>query len=69
MLIASLTFAAATVLVTTFVGIAMAAAASAKLLAVLFLVAFLLPMIPPMPRKPKMPEPTWLRMSRKHAHS
>ncbi|MGA8676648.1 MAG: hypothetical protein WA867_24460 [Candidatus Acidiferrales bacterium] len=52
-----------------FSGIVMAAAASAKLLACLFLIAFLLPMIPPMPPTPKAPEPVWLRMSRKHAHS
>jgi uncharacterized membrane protein YtjA (UPF0391 family) len=52
-----------------FSGIVMAAAAYAKLLACLFLVAFLLPMIPPMPHKPKAAAPVWLRMSRKHAHS
>jgi hypothetical protein len=32
-------------------------------------VAFLLPMIPPIPPKPKAAEAVWLRMSRKHAHS
>jgi uncharacterized membrane protein YtjA (UPF0391 family) len=52
-----------------FSGVLMAASAFAKLLACLFLIVFLLPMIPPMPPKPKAPEPTWLRMSRKHAHS
>jgi uncharacterized membrane protein YtjA (UPF0391 family) len=112
MLIASLTFAAATVLVTAFVaiavvtnrntrrfrwtnvmrttmqhysllflsgailsglfgfsGIVLAAAAFAKLLACLFLIAFVVPLIPPLPRKPQTSEPVWLRMSRKHAHS
>jgi uncharacterized membrane protein YtjA (UPF0391 family) len=52
-----------------FSGIVLAAAAFAKLLACLFLIAFVVPLIPPLPRKPQTSEPIWLRMSRKHAHS
>jgi uncharacterized membrane protein YtjA (UPF0391 family) len=52
-----------------FSGIVMAAAAFAKLLACAFLIAFLVPLIPPLPRKSRVPEPAWLRMSSKHAHS
>ncbi len=52
-----------------FSGIVMAVAAFAKLLACAFLIAFLVPLIPAVPRKPLVSEPVWLRMSRKHANS
>lgn len=52
-----------------FSGIAMAVASFAKLLACLFLIAFLVPLIPPLPRKPALPQPVRLRISRKYAHS